>query len=248
VAYWWAGDRAEKYWVEIRKRPGIGEGLECPTAKEDGRPDAWYELVASVRRGEVIYHWNAREHRFVGRSVAAADAVEDNDSYWVDLEDFKAITADISLKDVRAYSREVYSLHDALLEQHGSPLYLPFQFKQNHAELGFMSNYFAKFPAQLVVLLFGADEVGASRAPALGGTGGFLEPFRPKADTDYLTDVEGGTRSRTRSHETLVNACATWLEARGLSPGRNAAVDLGVSAHPRYLCKRPTRINFQSRP
>lgn len=72
MAYWWDGDAQERFWVEIRKAPGIGTELICPTSDEDGGRDPWYELVAQVRAGAVIYHWSAREHRFVGRSEAAS--------------------------------------------------------------------------------------------------------------------------------------------------------------------------------
>jgi hypothetical protein len=57
---------------------------------------------------------------------------------------------------------------------------------------------------------------------------GFLEPFKPKADLDYQVQIEGGIKTHGRAHETLVNSFAAWLRERGVSPARNAAVDLGV--------------------
>src|SRR5687768_4947487 len=116
MAYWWEVDPQEKYWVEIRKRPGTGRSLWCPNQDEDGGTDPWYELVSSVSRGEVIYHWHAREHRFVGRSAAAIDAVEDPDegSYQVELGDFTPIAADISLAVVRSFADRLYDIRDRL--------------------------------------------------------------------------------------------------------------------------------------
>src|SRR5690348_15365691 len=107
MPYWWDGDANERYWAEIRKEPGIGTSLECPDHQinNDGTPgrNTWYELVRSVRRGEVIYHYNEREQRFVGRSTAAADAVHDrtNQLYWVELENFTPIAALVDLSYMR---------------------------------------------------------------------------------------------------------------------------------------------------
>lgn len=253
MAYWWSEDTSQKYWVEIRKQPGTGTGLLCPNADEDGGTDPWYELVSSVKRHEVIYHWHAREHRFVGRSFAATNAVEDPDeqTYRVGLRDFTPIAADVSLEDVRAMADELYEIRDSLQARYGPPLYLPFQFKQDRAQLGFMSNYFAKLPVEMVALVFGTDELAESRLPPLPVSPGnappdrdesrirvganrraFLTPFRPKADTNYIVNIERGRRTHTRKHERLVNSCAKWLAELELSPRRNAAVDLGLEAPP----------------
>ena len=62
--------------------------------------------------------------------------------------------------------------------------------------------------------------------------GGFLSPFKPRADADYLTNVAGGPFRRSRAHETLVNDFARWLSDRGLNAASNAAIDLGVIQPP----------------
>jgi hypothetical protein len=246
VAYWWDGDPAERYWVEIRKEPGTGTGVWCPTLDEDGSRDPWYELVASVRRDEVIYHWHAREHRFVGRSIAAANAQTNHRDakYEVPVREFTPIAADVSLAQVRAQASALYRLRDELQRKHGSPLYLPFQFTKNRARLSFMSNYFAKLPSAMVESFFGPDGLAEHTLPVateespgpLAAPGadprGFLLPFRPKSDTKYVVDLQGGRRIRSREHERLVNRCAAWLSHNGLQPARNAAVDLGLELPP----------------
>lgn len=68
----WGDDPDERYWVEIRWTEGIGTELRCPQTDENGNPNPWYDLVTTVEPGDVVYHWNAREHRFVGRSTVAA--------------------------------------------------------------------------------------------------------------------------------------------------------------------------------
>ena len=250
MAYWWDGNPAERYWVEIRKVPGTGTGVWCPTLDEDGSRDPWYELVASVRRDEIVYHWNAREHRFVGRSLAAANAQTNHRDakYEVPLREFEPISAEISLTQVRAQAPALYQLRDELQRGHGSPLYLPFQFTKKRERLSFMSNYFAKLPVAMVESFFGADGLAGHMLPVVteesneGTAGpiatpsadprGFLLPFRPKSDTKYVVDLQGGRRIRSREHERLVNKCAVWLSRKGLQPARNAAVDLGLEQPP----------------
>jgi hypothetical protein len=66
----------------------------------------------------------------------------------------------------------------------------------------------------------------------MGHRRGVLHPFRPGADTDYITQVLEGPHRRSRKHETLVNAFADWLDARGLTVAFNAAIDLGLEQPP----------------
>jgi hypothetical protein len=94
--------------------------------------------------------------------------------------------------------------------------------------------------------LFGADGLGESNLPnppqadgppiganedRHGRPGGFLRPFKPRADSDYITHVSGGAFRRGRTHETLVNDFAEWLATKGLLAASNAAIDLGLE-HP----------------
>ncbi|MFI6229068.1 hypothetical protein ACIBCR_17335 [Micromonospora echinospora] len=249
MAYWWSDDPGQRYWVEIRKRPGIGTQLWAPTRDEDGGVDGWYNLVGSVVAGDIIYHWNAVESRFVGRSQAKKDARTDvgEDAFVVELMNFTPLRADLSLNFLRSRADRLYALRDELREAFGDPLYLPWQFKEDRSKFSSMSNYFAKLPKQAVSILFGEDGLGADQvedvptadAPVVeftlldspqGDQGwAFLDPFKPKADADYFAKVIGGSARRGRRHETLVNSCAEWLAANGLVPGRNAAIDLGVA-------------------
>jgi hypothetical protein len=120
-----------------------------------------------------------------------------------------------------------------------------------------MSNYFARMPRELVALLFGPDGVAGGLVPTApdgadeadedgdgeidvgSAPGGFLNPFKPKADTDYSVVVRGGRKPRTRRHEKLINDCAVWLDENGIEPARNAAVDLG-SEEPSVIMEGKT--------
>jgi hypothetical protein len=253
-AFWWSGDGRERFWVEIRKLDGIGTSLWCPDHQTgrggSERRNPWYELVASVLEGDIIYHYNEREQRFVGRSVAAGDANIDPDerSYSVDLKDFQPIEALVDLPYLRRKSSTLYNLRVALrAAQPGKSAYSPFQFRGTDL-YGMMSNYFVKLPRNVVEEFFGQDGLAEAALPEVGDADGstpendgidpgssrrsFLRPFKPKADSDYVANVVGGRRRRSRRHESIINNCATWLEEQGYEPMRNAAVDLGLAQPP----------------
>lgn len=252
MAYWWSNDSNEHYWVEIRGIPGIGTSLECPdhqiNGDGSGARNAWYELVRSVRKDDVIYHYNERERRFVGRSVAASDAQDVDGGYFVDLKGFTPIAASIDLAFMRERSSTLLHLREELQAAHPhDTIYTPFQFRESGL-YGMMSNYFAKLPRDVVVELFGPDELAEGTLPVASdaqpgpsadgdvdpGTphGGFLAPFKPRADTQYMSNLVGGRHARTRRHERLINDCAAWLKTKGYEPMRNAAVDLGLDRPP----------------
>lgn len=245
MAFWWEGTRSERYWVEIRWAEGIGRHLSCPLTDEGGAPNPWYGLLDQVRTDDLVYHWNAVEHRFVGRSRVAAPVRIEGGGRVVDLARFTALRAVIDLTTVRSRETEIRGIRDRLAAQHpGVSLYLPFQFRRDG--LRFMPNYFAKMPKALASLLFGSTGLGedgfeppgdgsavADEAPPDAPTG-FLDPFKPKADSDYITKVRPRQERRSRKHETLVNDFALYLADRGFEVGRNAVIDLGV--------KRPETI------
>jgi hypothetical protein len=74
------------------------------------------------------------------------------------------------------------------------------------------------------------------------GVIGDLKPFQPKADLNYVKRIAGGIQVTNRNHETLVNAFAEWLAARGLKPGRNLAIDLGLDNPP--VIVEAEHVNF----
>lgn len=246
--YWWRDSSAERFWIEIRRvREGLGQELRCPFEDTNGHRNGWWDLLDEVSPGNCIYHWNADEGRFVGRSIAAAAREVDGQTgeRIVRLRDFLPLTADVGLEQIRALTQELEAVRDALAGLHpDATLYLPFQFR--HDGLRLMSNYFTKLPLAMQRALFGADGLGEGGLPDPpqadglpivadedhhGRPGGFLSPFKPRADTDYIAHVSGGAFRRGRTHETLVNDFAEWLAAKGLLAASNAAIDLGLE-HP----------------
>ena len=241
--YWWTADPAERTWVEIRYVEGIGANLRAPMLDVTGRENAWYELVDQASPGDYVYHWQPVEHRFVGRSRVAG-AVTANQSTGErsrPLRGFVPLVGNIDRSAVLAMAPQLIAARDALRSAYvGEPLYLPFQFRADGLRL--MSNYFTKLPRSMSAILFGDDGLasGGSTPPApsdgrpiTGDEEGprtiFLQPFQPKADSDYVAKVAGGPQVRGRAHESLVNEFAAWLIAHGHNPGRNVAVDLGLT-------------------
>jgi hypothetical protein len=249
--YWWSNLPAERSWVEIRRvQQGLGQELRCPFINAIGRRDGWWELVDDVHVGDCIYHWNATQGRFIGRSFAATTRQADPNTGQrvVRLRDFLPLIVDVGLEQVRAWAPRLEAERDAIAEQYpDSTLYLPFQFRSDGLRL--MSNYFAKLPLAMQQVLFGSDGLAQSGLPAPqtedqddgepegglgtgGRPGGFLSPFKPRADADYVSNVAGGPFRRSRKHETLVNDFARWLSDRGLEAASNAAIDLGLVQPP----------------
>ncbi len=228
MSYWWEADPNERYWVEIRRVQGIGTSLECPDRQinKDGSRarNPWYELVHSVRKGETVYHYNEREQRFVGRSVAASDAQHVADTYTVKLEGFTPIAASIDLAYMRARSASLFRLREELkAAQSDATIYTPFQFRGSFL-YGMMSNYFAKLPRDVVAELFGVD--------------GLAEEALPEADdgtsvpaSRFVTSIPAQRRPatfiRSSLRPTATTSATLWA---GDSHGRGATSGLSTTA------------------
>lgn len=233
---WWQASAAEHLWIEIRREPGIGIDLHCPARNRAGKTDGRYELVRQVRAGDVVFHYNADESRFVGRSVAHTDAIVTGTDYRVPLANFRSIDVEVGLSQIRAVAPQLYSIRDAIIETYDPPYHLPFQWTESPSDIRMMSNYFVRLPREMLKVLFPVSELDEDEGAAPGGglrrQGGFLSPFKPKSDTQYTSRTLEQVSHRERRHETLVNRCAEWLTAKGFEVGRNAAVDLGMASPP----------------
>ena len=246
MSYWWDNLPEERYWVEIRTVPGIGEEVYSDILNARNQPDAHWALVRTLRAGQVVFHYDADQSRFVGYSTVLADAATVGDTYRAPLVNFHPINEVFGLQRMRDVADELFDIRDRLKAQIRTPLFLPFQFTQDRSQFRMLSNYFAKLPIAIIEAIFGSERAAefiqgdGSRAegPAdlvPSSAGGYLKPFRPKADTAYRAITTAADTVRSRSHETLVNEASLWLGARGFEVGRNAAIDLGIVEPPVIL-------------
>lgn len=79
---WWAGDTAERYWMEITDREDLGIDLNAPTRNGASREEWGYTLVTETKPGDVVLHWHrslAGPPALVGRSTITGPlSIEDN--------------------------------------------------------------------------------------------------------------------------------------------------------------------------
>ena len=66
---------APRYWLEITKRPDLGDDLWAPQTIEDGKKSYWgYSLIHDVRPGDIVLHYHKRKKAIVAYSRADGTA------------------------------------------------------------------------------------------------------------------------------------------------------------------------------
>lgn len=74
---WWLGRSDELFWLEVTRRPDLGENLKAPQTNEHGHEFWSYALLKEVREGDVIFHYDGIAQAIVARSRAVG-------AYWED--------------------------------------------------------------------------------------------------------------------------------------------------------------------
>lgn len=233
--YWWNTQPEERFWVEIRFIDRLGTYLRCPLLDKTGKPNPWYDLVDDAQVGDIVYHWNSLQNGFVGKSVISGECDRSKGERFRTLRDFEPTERIVRLPDIRSRDLALRRICDNVRSTHPrfASYYLPFQFRSDGLRM--VSNYFAKLPLSVVELLFRGGEERHDPESLIEITGAsqsrmsYLQPFKPKSDADYVAAVAPRMEKRSRSHETLVNAFANWLESNGYHPSRNQAIDIGLS-------------------
>ncbi len=78
VERWWANEPYERYWLEVGDRgEDLGVDLNAPTTNEVGGSFWSYDLVREVRDGDVVLHYDRRDHAVVAWSWAVGTAWSD---------------------------------------------------------------------------------------------------------------------------------------------------------------------------
>lgn len=210
---WWAGNGAERYWMEITDRDGLGADLRAPQSNPDGR-DVWhYTLVRYTEPGDIVFHWHrtwAGEPAIVGWSEIVGPLVSDSMEWlahgtvgrargraatlpnWVmPLGGFHEFDRPVTRRMLNSEIQAVVKRMDDLP-------YAPF-YRYRDDELRAMQAYLTKFPAALVPLV---ESLAKSRVPpppdnrkkgaarrGVGGQGRLSDPVLRKEIENYAVDA-----------------------------------------------------------
>ena len=191
---WWAGDPAQRFWMEITDRIDLGADLFAPTRNDKGQPYWGYELITYVHAGDIVLHWHkalADEPGIVGWSQATG-AYEDTDISWrahgtvgrargslrprpawrMPLVNFTPLTDTVLISAARAREPELRQTQSDLEARYPSrSLYFPFGFSEKR-DLRAQQTYFVKMPREVLEVL-ALDELedapGPKRRPGAKG-------------------------------------------------------------------------------
>ncbi|SNY53708.1 DUF3883 domain-containing protein [Paractinoplanes atraurantiacus] len=196
---WWAGDPAQRYWLEITDRPDLGENLHAPQRDGAGTAKWTYDLVRYVEPGDVVLHWHKT---LIGRPALvgfsqAAGAVTASTIVWrargtsgrakqtpprqpswlTPLRGYTALHQPVDQSVLRQVEDELRDVFEKLSETYPGTLYLPFAFSDKRP-IRAAQGYLVKFPAELLKVIPGLDEVPAGPRPGLRAPGDGEKPTK----------------------------------------------------------------------
>lgn len=249
--YWWNEQQVRPVWVEITRRPDDGIGIDLNHHKSS--PLA-FELLAEPEAGDKVFHWDSKRKQFVGVSTVEKSAHRFNGSRIVNLKNFVGLPKDsLNLEKIRIHGKSIGRIRDSISPTKKS-LYFPFQpyGEQGWATPRPAQAYLTAAPAELVALLGAIYESSVhhnSIAPnwkqlQLGPTSKVVtrkkkntskEDFKRylEANEDLIVGNSGKIlppdrsllQAAHRQHNSLQNKLAKWLEAQGIRPESQRAMD-----------------------
>lgn len=203
---WWSGDSGERYWMEATDRADLGGDLKAPQFGSGGQSVWHYELVSHTQPGDIVFHWHTKmfsapalvgwsevigplrveDYEWVPHAgTAAATSHGPQPNWMMPLGGITLLDTPITIRDIEELRDEVLAIRDALQEQHGTPVYYPFN-GYGSDSIRAAQAYFSKLPRSLVELL--ASRFDLELSPA----GGSLEPDPiPGAMTPGLSQKAG---------------------------------------------------------
>jgi hypothetical protein len=193
---WWAGDDAERFWMEITDRSDLGEDLNAPTLNGAGREEWGYTLVTETRPGDIVLHWHKTllgQPALVGWSTIAGPlAIEDHYTWmahgtrgrkrghpttgqgWrMPCTGFQRLAQPIDKLRLNTLEAQLRQVHERLDQRVRGALYFPFMFYKP-GEVRAAQTYLTKFPTALVDVLPGLSTLRApesTNTPAARSTG-----------------------------------------------------------------------------
>src|ERR1700741_685857 len=168
---WWAGDNAERLWMEITDREALGVDLNAPTLNGVGREQWGYTLVTETRPGDVVLHWH---RNLIGRpalvgwsTITGPLSVEGNYTWmahgtrgrargrptigqgWrMPCGGFEHLENPIDKSRLADLESRLKEIHAQLARQVRGRTYFPFMFYRP-GEVRAAQSYMTKFPADL---------------------------------------------------------------------------------------------------
>jgi hypothetical protein len=170
-SYWWDAQPGENVYMEITRRDDMGADLNIPSAARGGVATPGYALVALVRPGDVIVHYDSRDEEIVGVSVVTGVA-EPTPVYWVargtyarragerarwlpgirvPLGHYRHLESPVTLGEIKAKKQALLRLREQIQALAGrQPIYFPWNPYQD--TLRTYQSYLAKMPRAAVSL------------------------------------------------------------------------------------------------
>jgi hypothetical protein len=237
---WWHGRRDESFWLEVTRRPDLGENLKAPQTNEQGREFWSYALLKEVREGDVIFHYDGIAQAIVARSRAVGTYWEDELlwaargtsaraanivphprlGWYLGLEHFQRLPEVVSLDAIRMSTAAVQSMKNALDQEVGEPLYFPFELGSRRP-LRPMQGYLFKLPRAFVEffgLAVPALEILPKPLARLGTQYREADELAAVAERDPFAIDPALVERGVRGHATTQNRLASYLRSVGLEP------------------------------
>jgi hypothetical protein len=168
---WWAGNPAQKYWLEITDRPDIGVDLHCPQRDAAGARTPGYSLIWWVQPGDIVFHYDKNQHTITAWSRAAGPVTEAptvwlshhaatrrrlqtaraQPDWWLDLDGPFPLDQPLTLAQLRDRTGDIRAIHEALQADVRGSLYFPFSYYRG-STLRPQQPYLNKLPAEFVGL------------------------------------------------------------------------------------------------
>ena len=167
---WWAGDPAERYWLEATDRADIGSDLRAPDTDAGGRDNWRYSLFREAIVGDIVLHydkgraaaivgwsrisgapfahptvWAARGSYARGRNARP----EEVPGYRIPLTDFTRLPTPLPLARLREERAVLEAIVDRLRVGGRTSLYFPFD-TRSVRDLRLLQGYAFKLPATFV--------------------------------------------------------------------------------------------------
>jgi hypothetical protein len=168
---WWQEDPEEIYWLEITDRANLGEDLNAPQRRDDGREFWGYSLISEIDDGDLVFHYHKDDQAIVAWSRASGSVWEDvvlwgahgtaarsanvqpylRPGWRQGLEDFNRVSPAVTLEDLRSRENDLKAVSDWLAAEHGSrSVYFPVNFYPGSMRPA--QGYLTKLPKAVVAM------------------------------------------------------------------------------------------------